>query len=141
MSQFPCCRHGAKVGGKLTNAYVSWYFPADQRQCFYTRWCTDCFMQDVYPIISQLRAMGETGETHCVVDLQLTDTPQQTFMSLFPPKREQVDYTFITCQECFADFRTNLAQGGKYIADRGARVGAQAQAPTLTDDRWVELEL
>jgi hypothetical protein len=141
MSQFPCCRHGAKVGGKLTNAYVSWYFPADKRQCFYTRWCTDCFIGEIYPIIKQLKEMGAESESHCIVDLQPTDTPQQTFMSLFPPKREQVDYTFVTCQDCFADFRNNLASGGKYVTDRGAGVGAQDGAPTITEDRWAEVEL
>jgi hypothetical protein len=85
--------------------------------------------------------MGDNAESHCVVDLEPTEHPEQTFMSLFPPKREQVDYTFTTCADCFADFRNNLAQGGKFVADRGARVGAQAGAPTLTEDRWAEIEL
>lgn len=141
MSHFPCCRHGKKTDGKLTNAYVSWYFPEDKRWCYYTRWCTDCFMEDIYPAIKHLKELGEQSESICIVTGEELEAPLFTYMTLFPPKQEQKEYQFATCPDCFEEFRNNLARGGKLIPDRGARDGAQAQAPSTTDTAWAEIEL
>jgi len=141
MSQFPCCRHGKKAAGKLANGYVSWYWPEDTRWCFYTRWCTDCFMEDIFPIIGHHRELGETSEAFCLVCSEPVESAQQTFLTLYPPKQEQKDYAFSTCNGCFEEFRNNLARGGKIVKDRGAKDGAQNGAPSTTESAWAQVEL
>ncbi len=141
MSQYPCCLCGHRSVGKLTNGYVSWYFPDEHRWCFYTRWCTDHFMDDVLPIIQHHKELGDTAESVCIVCGEETGSPQQTFLTLYPPKREQFDYAFTTCPECFEEFRNKLALNGKFVPDRGGKDGAQAWAPSMSESRWAQVEL
>jgi hypothetical protein len=141
MSQFPCCRCGKKADGKLANGYVSWYFPEDHRWCYYTRWCTPDFMEDILPIIAHHKELGEMQESQCILCSAEVAEPMQTFLTLYPPKQEQKDYTFTTCTDCFETFRNNLAQGGKFVKDRGARDGAQNGAPSTTESVWAQVEL
>jgi hypothetical protein len=101
----------------------------------------DCFTADILPAITQVKSLNGTAESTCVTCLAHVESGNQTFLTFFPPKREPVDYFFVNCDDCWEEFRNNLAEGGRLIEDRALRVGAQAQAPTMTDSAWASLDL
>lgn len=136
-----CSRCGERLKGKPANGYVS-YYVGDDRTTFYTSWSVGCFRDDIYPVIERSNANDSRDIPCCVLCGEAIEgDPEQIFLTLFPPKREQVDYEFAVCPSgCFETLRVELAKGGTFRPDRTRRDGAQAQAPS-TDDVWAGMDL
>lgn len=137
-----CCRCGNQVKGKMANGYVSWYV-GDDRSTFYTRWSLDCFADAIYPVIeANIDAEAKGGSLCVVCGTAIEGEPELVYLTLFPPKQDQVDYEFEVCpDECWEKLRNELSLGGEFRADRSGRVGAQAQAPTPTESAWSSFKL
>jgi len=112
-----CCRCGAAVKAKMCNAYVSWYV-GDDRTTYYTRWSIDCFADAIMPVIETSKEADANGGGICIVcGEKIEGDPEIVFMTLFPPKLDQVDYEFETCPtECWPKLRHEPALRGVWAS-------------------------
>lgn len=136
MALVPCTVCGRRPFGKPVSVYVSWFLNGD-RFSFRHGLCrgdAELFAENLRQL-KPLRSDKEDEEwpETCSVCGQLTtEDLEPVYLTIFPPRAEQLDLVIPTCSICQTNIAGQLSQGAIKQVDRlGPSRNGSAGAPAL----------
>lgn len=135
VSAIPCssCQH--KVVGKLCGVYSAWFNLSGEREAFKQRLCVSCATTLMAPLWEHPQEDSEllTRCPLCGSDSSTDLAP--TYLSVYLPNREPLEYALSTCESCALPFRQLLQVGSTKLESRDAGSGGLGPR-TPRPDPW-----
>lgn len=113
-----CAGCGTRLGGKLASLYWAWFRADGERTAWKQRLCAICTGTRLGTLLAHSTedSSALTMCPACGADASTDLDP--IYLTVYPPKRERLDFELTTCAPCAARIRSAAQENAEKLANR-----------------------